>query len=68
MRRLMEILQVERVVPHLVDCATLEFLFPDLELDNEQQMSDDHRNVHAAPQARQYELEKDPTSVSEGGQ
>ena len=49
MRRLMEILQVERVVPDLVDCAALEFVFPDLELNNEHKMVDDYRNVNAAP-------------------
>ena len=67
MRRLMKVLQVECVVPHLVDSATVEFVFPDLELDNEHEVVDHHRNVHSAPQTRQYELEKDPTSTREGG-
>ena len=67
MRRLMKVLQVECVVPHLVDRATLKFVFPDFELDNEHEMVDDHRNVHTAPQAWQHELEKDPTSAGEGG-
>jgi len=67
MRRLMEVLQVERVIPHLVDRAALEFVLPDFELDDEHEMVDDYCNVYSTPQARQNELEKNPTSAGEGG-
>ena len=56
MRRVMKVLQIERVVPDLIDRTTLKLVFPYLELDYEHEMVEDYCNVHSTPKARQFEL------------
>ncbi len=59
MARFVEVLEVERVVPHLVDRRTVEGLGADLELDDEHQGLDDQHHVDTTADAGDVELEVD---------
>jgi len=59
MARLVEILQVESVVPNLLDGGTVEILLPDLELNDHDRGANQQHRINSAAEAGDCELEKD---------
>ena len=64
----MEVLQVERVVPHLIDVGAAVLPLADLELQDKDSGADNNYSVYAAAEARDYVFEeKMPGNAREGG-
>lgn len=59
MRGFVEVLQIQRVVPDLIDRVALEPGLADLELQHEHQLVDHQHNVDPSADARQDKLEED---------
>ncbi len=58
MARLVEVLHVERVIPHLIDRGAIEVGRTHFEFDDENNGPADHHRIDAATHARNVELEK----------
>lgn len=58
MGRLVKILQVQCVVPHLINRVPMKPLLTDLELNNKNKVIDDQDHINPTTDARQYELKK----------
>jgi len=56
---LVEVLEVERVIPHLVARRPVEGGRADLELDHQDDPRQQHHRVHPAPHPRDGELEEE---------
>ena len=59
MARLVKILQVEPVVPHLIDGRPVERFLSNLEFDREYDRSHHENDIDASPHSRNVELEED---------
>ena len=67
MARLVEVLQVESVVPNLLDGGSIEVLLPDLELDDDDRGADQQHRIDSATQAGDRELEEDRATETPPG-
>ena len=63
MARLMEVLEIQRVVRHLIDRVTSEFLGARLEFENEDDGTDDEENIDPLAHSRDRVLEVNASRI-----
>ena len=59
MAGLVKVLQVERVIPHLIERSAEELDGPDLELEDDDEGTDQQDSINASPHARDAEFEEE---------
>src|SRR5437899_11872071 len=59
MTRLMKILEIESVIPNLIDCRTIEYFLTDFEFNREHGWPAHEHHVNASAHSRNVELEED---------
>lgn len=64
MARLMEVLQIERVIPHLLVSEAIKRCRADFELDDENDGTDEKDDINASAHTRDAEFEEDRTMQS----
>ncbi len=54
----MEVLEIQRIVPYLVNCGTVESLLSHLELERKDNRSDDQHDIYASTHPWNAKLEE----------
>jgi hypothetical protein len=66
MASFVKVLQIESIIPYLLESGPVEHRVANLELDDEDYRADEEHRVNSPPHARDAELHEDPTVQANG--
>src|SRR5213595_1529015 len=61
----MKILQVEAIIPNLIDCRAIERFLSDFEFNREHNRPDDENDINPPPHSRNVEFEENRSETSD---